>query len=170
MKDGHVVGSEALVRWNHSKRGFLMPGTFIPLFEKNGAVRKIDFWLLEDVCKTMRKWEDQGIGLLPVSCNFSRLHFQQPDFPERICETVDRWKISHDLLEIEITESALTEESGIIEKMLTRLKELGFKIAIDDFGSGYSSLGQLRQLPADVLKLDRSFVCHALPRRESRSS
>ncbi|MCH1983038.1 EAL domain-containing protein [Ruminococcus sp. OA3] len=162
MSDGEIIGSEALIRWNHPKMGFLMPGTFIPLFEKNGMIKKVDFWLFENVCRTMHGWKEQGHSLLPVSCNFSRLHFEQQDFPERICEIADRWRIPHELLEIEITESALIDDSGKIERMLPRLKALWFKIAIDDFGSGYSSLGQLRQLPADVLKLDRSFVCHGV--------
>ena len=162
MADGRIIGSEALIRWNHPKMGFLMPGMFIPLFEKNGMVKKVDFWLFESVCRTMHGWKEQGRTLLPVSCNFSRLHFEHQDFPERICEIADRWKIPHQLLEIEITESALIDDSGTIEQMLPRLKALWFKIAIDDFGSGYSSLGQLRQLPADVLKLDRSFVCHGV--------
>lgn len=162
IEDGTVIGSEALVRWNHPTEGFLMPGTFIPLFEKNGMVQKVDFWVFEDVCRTMHRWKSQGKVLLPVSCNFSRIHFVQPDFTEHICSVADEWGIPHHLLEIEITESALIEESGIIEAVLPQIKELGFKIAIDDFGSGYSSLGQLQRLPADVLKLDRSFVCRGI--------
>lgn len=162
MADGQIAGSEALIRWNHPENGFLMPGMFIPVFEKNGMIRKVDFWLFEEVCRTMKGWAGQGRELLPVSCNFSRLHFEQKDFPERVCQVADRWNIPHHLLEIEITESALIEESEIIEVMLPRLKALGFQISIDDFGSGYSSLGQLQQLPADVLKLDRSFVCHGV--------
>ena len=162
MDHGQIVGSEALIRWNHPENGFLMPGAFIPVFEKNGMIIKVDFWLFEDVCRTMHQWDVEGRKLLPVSCNFSRLHFKQKDFPERVSEVADRWNIPHHLLEIEITESALIDESEIIEIMLLRLKELGFQIAIDDFGSGYSSLGQLHQLPADVLKLDRGFVCHGV--------
>lgn len=168
LADGQTIGSEALIRWNHPTRGFLMPGAFIPLFEKNGMVKKVDFWLFEEVCRTMCHWKEQGLRLLPVSCNFSRLHFTQEDFPECICKIADRWKIPHQLLEIEITESALIDDSGTIERMLPRLKTLGFKIAIDDFGSGYSSLGQLQQLPADVLKLDRSFVSHGVTGRREQ--
>lgn len=162
MTQGRILGSEALIRWNHPEKGLMMPGTFVPLFEKNGMIKKVDFWLFEDVCRTMHDWAEQGMKLLPVSCNFSRIHFKQKDFPEQVCAVADRWGIPHHLLELEITESALIQEYGIIEDMLPRIKELGFKIAIDDFGSGYSSLGQLQQLPADVLKLDRSFVCHGV--------
>lgn len=162
MKDGSVIGSEALIRWNHPEKGFLMPGTFIPIFEKNGMIKKVDLWLFERVCQTMHQWNEKGWPLLPVSCNFSRLHFQQSDFPEQVCAIADRWHIPHHLLELEITESALLEESATIVNMLPRLKELGFKIAIDDFGSGYSSLGQLQQITAHILKLDRSFVRHGV--------
>lgn len=162
MKDGSIIGSEALIRWNHPDKGFLMPGVFIPIFEKNGMVKKVDLWLFEEVCKTMRTWSEKGYPLFPVSCNFSRLHFQQSDFPARICEIADRWNVPHHLLELEITESVLLEESTTIAEVFQILKEMQFKIAIDDFGSGYSSLGQLQQLTADVLKLDRSFVSHGV--------
>lgn len=168
MRDKKIIGSEALIRWNHPKKGFLMPGTFVSIFEKNGMIRKIDLWVFEDVCKTIATWAAKGIPLLPVSCNFSRLHFQQKDFPEMVCAIADRWKVPHNLLELEITESALLEESIAIERMSHRLKAEGFRIAIDDFGSGYSSLGQLQQLTADVLKLDRSFVSHGISGQRER--
>ncbi len=162
MEGGEVIGSEALIRWNHPQKGFLLPGSFVPVFEKNGMIKRVDFWLFEEVCRAMSKRKERGKSLLPVSCNFSRLHFEQQEFPERICQIADRWGIPHRLLEIEITESALLEDSDIIDAMLPRLKTLGFRIAIDDFGSGYSSLGQLQHLAADVLKLDRSFLCHGI--------
>lgn len=162
MKDGSIIGSEALIRWNHPEKGFLMPGVFIPIFEKNGMVKKVDLWLFEEVCKTMHKWMDKGHPVFPVSCNFSRLHFQQSDFPKRICTIADRWGVPHHLLELEITESVLLEESTTIADVFQVLKEMQFKIAIDDFGSSYSSLGQLQQLTADILKLDRSFVSHGV--------
>lgn len=162
MADGKVIGCEALIRWNHPEKGFLTPGVFIPFFEKNGMVKKVDFWLFESVCRSMQTWSAQGKQLLPVSCNFSRLHFKEEGFPEKICSISDRYQIPRDLLEIEITESALIDDSDCISAVLPRLKELGFQISIDDFGSGYSSLGQLQQLAVDVLKLDRSFVAQGV--------
>lgn len=168
MKDGSIIGSEALVRWNHPRRGFLTPGAFIPLFERLGWVKQIDLWLFEDVCKTMNEWARQGLACLPVSCNFSRLHFQNVGFPSQVAEIADRWKVPHDLLEIEITESALLEGPTDFEKMFVQLKDKGFRIAIDDFGSGYSSLGQLQHLTADVLKLDRSFVYHGVSEKREQ--
>ena len=168
MKDGKMIGSEALIRWNHPEKGFLPPNTFIPLFERIGLIKKIDLWLFEEVCKTMNEWTNQGIKILPVSCNFSRLHFQDSHFPNQISEIADRWNVPHSLLEIEITESAILEGPIDFENMFIMLKERGFRIAIDDFGSGYSSLGQLQHLKADVLKLDRSFVCRGVTEKREQ--
>lgn len=168
MKDQKIIGSEALIRWNHPDRGFLLPGAFIPLFEKLGLIKEVDLWLFEHVCQTLNKWSKKGMTLLPVSCNFSRLHFQNEKFPNQVCEIADRWNIRHDLLELEITESAILEGTTNFEHMFNVLKEKGFRIAIDDFGSGYSSLGQLQRLTADVLKLDRSFVCHGVTGRREQ--
>ena len=162
METGRIISSEALIRWNHPEKGLLMPGAFIPLFEKNGMVTTVDLWLFEDVCRSMRKWMDQDITVLPVSCNFSRLHFEQPDFPEHLSAIADQYQVLHQLLIVEITESAIIEDPAVIETLLPKLKQKGFLIAIDDFGSGYSSLGQLQQLTADVLKMDRSFIVHGI--------
>lgn len=162
MADGQLIGCEALIRWNHPEKGFLTPGAFIPFFETNGMIKKVDFWLFEAVCRNMQIWIAQGRHLLPISCNFSRVHFQEDDFPEQIGLIADRYQIPHHLLEIEITESALIEDSDRITSTLPRLKELDFQISIDDFGSGFSSLGQLQQLAVDVLKLDRSFVAQGV--------
>ena len=158
MRDGALVGSEALVRWNHPTRGLLMPGSFIPFFERNGSVVEVDLYIYELVCRTVREWLDRGMTVNPVSCNFSSLHFDSPDFPELVTAIADRHNVPHALLELELTESAIMRNPQIVCAQVLRLKERGFMIAIDDFGSGYSSLGQLQQLMADVLKLDRSFV------------
>lgn len=158
MRDGALIGSEALVRWNHPTRGLLMPGSFIPFFERNGSVVEVDLYIYELVCRTVREWLERGVAVNPVSCNFSSLHFDSPEFPELVTEIADRHNVPHALLELEITESAIMRNPQIVCAQVLRLKERGFMISIDDFGSGYSSLGQLQQLMADVLKLDRSFV------------
>lgn len=158
MRDGALIGSEALVRWNHPTRGLLMPGSFIPFFERNGSVVEVDLYIYELVCRTVREWLERGMAVNPVSCNFSSLHFDSPEFPELVAAIADRHNVPHALLELEITESAIMRNPQIVCAQVLRLKERGFMIAIDDFGSGYSSLGQLQQLMADVLKLDRSFV------------
>ncbi|MFQ9492336.1 MAG: EAL domain-containing protein [Bilophila wadsworthia] len=155
MRDGALIGSEALVRWNHPTRGLLMPGSFIPFFERNGSVVEVDLYIYELVCRTVREWLERGMTVNPVSCNFSSLHFDSPEFPELVAAIADRHNVPHALLELEITESAIMRNPQIVCAVL-RLKSI--HVAIDDFGSGYSSLGQLQQLMADVLKLDRSFV------------
>lgn len=162
MSTGEIVGSEALVRWNHPAHGLLMPGSFVPFFEKKGAIVRVDFYLLETVCRTMRQWLDQGLPVATVSCNFSQLHFGQTGFSKQVAAIADRYRVPHRLLEVEITESAIASVPESVAPVLIELKQLGFQVAIDDFGSGYSSLGQLQRLRADVLKLDRSFVCDGL--------
>lgn len=158
METGAIIGSEALVRWNHPEHGLLMPGSFVPFFEKKGLIVQVDLFLFESVCRTIRSWLDRGLPVSTVSCNFSRLHFGRPGFTEQIAAIADQYQVPHALLEVEITESAIASVPDSIAPVLTELKRLGFQIAIDDFGSGYSSLGQLQRLRADVLKLDRSFV------------
>lgn len=162
MSTGKIVGSEALVRWNHPDFGLLMPGVFIPFFEKKGIIIRVDFYLFGEVCRTLRRWLDQGLQVATVSCNFSQLHFGPAGFVDKLCEIADRYRIPHSMLEVEITESTIASVPESVAPVLAELKKQKFQIAIDDFGSGYSSLGQLQRLRADVLKLDRSFVCDGL--------
>lgn len=163
MRTGAIIGSEALVRWNHPVHGLLMPGSFIPLFERNGLVVDIDMHIFEQVCITMQSWRLRNLPLRTVSCNFSRLHFDRPEFPRQLVEIAGRYAIPHDLLEVEITESAIMKNPEAAWLRLIQLKQYGFKTAIDDFGSGYSSLGLVQMLNADVIKIDRSFVQRDLP-------
>ena len=163
MRTGAIIGSEALVRWNHPVHGLLMPGSFIPLFERNGLVVDIDMHIFEQVCMTMKSWRLRNLPLRTVSCNFSRLHFDRPEFPRQLVEIAGRYAIPHDLLEVEITESAIMKNPEAAWLRLIQLKQFGFKTAIDDFGSGYSSLGLVQMLNADVIKIDRSFVQRDLP-------
>lgn len=158
MPSGEINGSEALVRWNHPARGLLMPSSFMPLFERNGAVVQIDIYVFEQVCKALKQWSKQGLPIHRVSCNFSSLHFDRADFPQQLADIAARYDVPHALLEVEITESSIMRNPESACAQIMQLKERGFLIAIDDFGSGYSSLGQIQQIMADVLKLDRSFV------------
>ena len=158
MITGQIVGSEALVRWNHPDRGLLAPGAFVPVFEENGSIVEIDWYIYEAVCYTLRSWMDRGLPVYPVSCNFSSIHFDHSDFTDRITALADLYAIPHRLLELEITESIIVTHPKRVASQIASLREKGFMTAIDDFGSGYSSLGQLEQMAARVLKLDRSFV------------
>lgn len=152
-----IVGAEALTRWIHPEKGIIPPGKFIPFFEKNGFVVRLDRYIFEEVCRLIRQWLDMGIDVPPISCNFSRLHFINEAFPEELKAVVDRYRLPAGLLELEITESVAMEKIEDISRYIERLRSYGFRIAIDDFGVGYSSLSVLDQIPIDVLKLDRNF-------------
>ena len=163
MRTGAITGSEALVRWNHPSRGMLLPGSFIPMFERNGLVTSIDFFVFEQVCRNLRSWKTRNLPLHSVSCNFSRLHFDRPHFTQRLADIADRYSVPRHLLEVEITESAIMNNPEAVWLQIVQLKEMGFKTAIDDFGAGYSSLGIVQMLDADCLKIDRSFIQRDLP-------
>ena len=162
IRNGKVIGAEALIRFmDPSAQGMVRaPGYFVPYYEQTGRVTEIDFFVLESVCRMLRRRLDEGKEVVRVSCNFSRIHFMKPGFPERFEETLERYGISKDLIEVEITETLVVEElqQQNVKEVLDILSEKGVRISIDDFGSGYSSLGVLEQIPASVIKLDRSFL------------
>lgn len=152
-----ITGAEALVRWLH-KGKLIPPGKFIPLFEKNHFVTKIDLFVLEEVCKMQKRWRSMGYNELLISVNMSRVHLLNPEFPSQLKSICDKYNVSTSSIEIEITESAAFEDLSVIIKVFETLKEYGFKISIDDLGTGYSSLNMLKDLPVDVLKIDREFL------------
>lgn len=158
MKTLKVVGSEALVRWIHPTRGFIAPCNFIPLFERNGFILNLDRYIWEQACATIRKWIDSGKTPVPISVNVSRLHLNNEIFIDDLKDLVAKYNIPASMLELELTESAGYEDFPQFLKILHELKKCGFNIAMDDFGSGYSSLNMLRQIPCDILKLDRGFI------------
>lgn len=153
-----ISGAEALVRWNHPEYGFMSPAEFIPLFEKNGFITKLDFYVWEEVCRTLRRWQDEKQRPIAVSVNISRRDFDVPDLAEQIIRMADRHGIERENLHLEITESVYTDEPQCIIETVNKLREGGFKIEMDDFGSGYSSLTMLSDLAVDVLKLDMKFI------------
>lgn len=151
-------GAEALVRWISPELGFISPGDFIPLFEQNGFITQLDFYMVEAVCRLQRKWLDEGAPVVPVSVNISRLDFEQPDLVPRLEETVDRYQVPRELIHLEVTESAYIDDPTRIVPGVRQMKQAGFCVELDDFGSGFSSLGTLSKLTPDVLKLDMSIV------------
>ncbi len=155
---GDVAGAEALVRWVHPDIGFISPGEFIPLFERNGFVTKLDKYVWEEVCRTLRRWLNEGRKTIPVSVNVSRADFDTDNLIEKIEEMVDSYEIPHELIHFEVTESAYTDNPQKIISAVSTLRDIGFLIEMDDFGSGYSSLNMLSELPIDILKLDMRFV------------
>lgn len=158
VREGKVSGAEALVRWIHPEFGFMSPGEFIPLFEKNGFISKLDLYVWEEVCRTVAVWKEKGLPVIAVSVNLSRADFNRPHLARKIREIADRYEVPHALLHLEVTESAYTDNAGQIIRVVNELREMGFKIEMDDFGSGYSSLNMLNELSIDVLKLDMRFV------------
>ncbi|MDC9388747.1 EAL domain-containing protein [Clostridioides difficile] len=135
----------------------MYPGDFIPIFEKNGFIRKIDMYILEQACKEIRSLFDKGISPLPISVNFSRVDFFKKDFIANIVNVCDRYKIPYSLIEIEITESSMFGDTDTLFNVSRNLQDIGFIVAMDDFGSRYSSVNMLKNIPLNVIKLDRGF-------------
>ena len=153
-----LVGFEALARWESPEHGLVPPDEFIPLFERTGLVIDLDLQIFRHACARIREQLDAGKQPLVIACNFSRRHLQNDAFPETVKGIVEEHGVPVELLELELTENIVMEDLERAERLCRRLKDFGFRIAIDDFGSGYSSLGTLQNLPIDVLKLDRSFL------------
>jgi diguanylate cyclase (GGDEF)-like protein len=156
-RSGKVTAAEALLRWQHPKHGLVMPGQFIPLAERSGLIGPLGNWVIEAACKQGRAWRDKGLRMR-VAINLSAYQMRQDDIADRITEALGRYRIHPSLLTCEITESAAMEDTRATQETMRRLGELGTHLSIDDFGTGYSSLSYLRQLPAEELKIDRSFV------------
>lgn len=160
LKTGSLAGAEALVRWEHPELGLLYPDKFIPIFEKNGFIVDLDRFVFEEVCSNIRKWLDSGYDVVPVSVNVSRIHFLNNNFVSDYKKIREKYGISKNLVEVEITESVVCC-SGNEEEVFTVMRKFrddGFEISMDDFGSGYSCLGLLKEMPIDTLKLDRLFL------------
>lgn len=158
LKDERMVGAEALVRWIHPEWGFMSPGEFIPLFEKNGFIPRLDQYVWEQVCLLMRDWREKGYPLLPVSVNVSRADVYQSCLLDTLPAITKKYGINPSYLHLEITESAYAENPGQIISTVEELRKLGFIVEMDDFGSGYSSLNMLSQMTLDILKMDMKFV------------
>lgn len=152
-----LSAAEALVRWTHPTLGFISPGKFIPLFEKNGFILQLDDYMLTEVCRLQSSWASQGKNLIPISVNVSRAHFAEDNLAEHICTIVDIFKVPHEYIELELTESAFFDDKETLLTTIRKLKSFGFKVSMDDFGAGYSSLNSLKELPLDIIKLDGEF-------------
>ncbi|MEO8154283.1 MAG: EAL domain-containing protein [Rhizobacter sp.] len=155
---GQITGAEALMRWKHPQRGMVGPNIFIPLAERYGLINALGNWLIEDVCRQIRSWREQGLRMR-VAINLSVHQLRQVDLAERIVEALKRNHVEPSLLTCEITESAAMDDTRATLLMIEQLSAAGVHLSIDDFGTGYSSLSYLRQLAAEELKIDRSFIC-----------
>lgn len=162
IRSEQIVGAEALVRFKDptDNGAIRAPGFFVPYYEQNGRIADIDFFVMESVCKMLRRRLDAGKKVVPVSCNFSRIHFVKAGFPAKFEAIMKMYQIPKELIEVEITETLVVEElqQQKVKETVDILRENGVRLSIDDFGSGYSSLGVFEQIPASVIKLDRSFL------------
>ncbi|HBG5344761.1 TPA: EAL domain-containing protein [Clostridioides difficile] len=156
--ENKIEGAEALIRWNSPELGFISPVDFVPLSEKNGFIVNIDMFVFEEVCKTLNKWINKGYTPVPISVNMSRVHLYRDNFIENITDLINKYNISPEFIELELTESVVFDNLNILINIMKKIKEIGFLISMDDFGSGYSSLNLLKDLSFDVLKLDRGFL------------
>lgn len=162
IRNERIVGAEALVRFmDPTENGKIRaPGFFVPYYEQTGKITEIDFFVMESVCRMLRRRLDAKLPVVPVSCNFSRVHFVKEGFPERFEEVIARYRVPKEYIEVEITETLVVEELSQqrVKETVDILRKNGVRLSIDDFGSGYSSLGVFEQIPASVIKLDRSFL------------
>ena len=150
-------GAEALVRWIHPTEGFVPPNKFIPIFERNGFILKLDDYMLHEVARQQAEWIEQGWKVVPISVNVSHAHFTREDLAEHICEIVDQYHVPHNVIELELTESAFFDDKQVLLTTVRKLRDAGFSVSMDDFGAGYSSLNSLKELSIDVLKIDADF-------------
>ena len=168
IKDEALVGAEALVRWNHPFWGFLSPAEFIPLFEKNGFITRLDRFVWEKACAVLHDWDERGYYPMSVSVNVSRADIYNEDLADTLVKIIEKYDLDPSRLHLEITESAYTENPKQIIDTVTTLRELGFVIEMDDFGSGYSSLNMLNDMPIDILKLDMKFIRSEMAKPKSQ--
>lgn len=157
ITDMRIAGAEALVRWNFNGQ-ILPPVKFIPFCERTGLVIDIDFYVLEETCKKMREWLDNGFDVVRISVNFSKYHFNEAGVAERIYKVIKQYNIPPELIEVEFTETAYLDKEELLEYTVDKLKSYGIKSSIDDFGSGYSSLNLLQNMDFEVVKIDKSLL------------
>lgn len=160
MNTGEVIGAEALVRWRNADGSMRYPDQFIPVLEEVGYIVNVDFCVLQQVLECLRRWGQEGRRMIPISVNFSRVHFRDQHFCDKVVGMLREYEVEPQYIEIEVTESCISgNQMGMVQQM-TQLREHGLKIAMDDFGIGYSSLGMLIDANVDIVKVDKSFIDH----------
>jgi diguanylate cyclase (GGDEF)-like protein/PAS domain S-box-containing protein len=158
LKDGSIKGVEALIRWNHPERGLLPPSDFLPLAEEANLIVSLDEWVTRDVCKTLQTWTEQGIAPPRIAINISPRHLEEVDFVEQFIALLAEYNINPAAIEVELTENLFIRDPNMVAQKLQNLAAHGVMIAIDDFGTQYSSLSYLQKFPIHTLKIDKSFV------------
>ncbi|MEK4078525.1 sensor domain-containing protein [Solibacillus sp. FSL K6-1126] len=157
-KTAEIVGAEALIRWQHHKKGMISPGEFIPISEENGFIFELTDWTFREACKQLKVWEQMGLPVVPISVNISPRRFLKSNLVDVFFEIIKETEVNPELLELEITETAIIENDQIFVEYLKELKKLGIKISLDDFGTGYSSLIYLKKFLIDTVKIDQYFI------------
>lgn len=158
LEDRNIVGFEALVRWQHPELGLIYPGDFIALAEEHGHIEALGEWVMLACCRQIAAWRMQGLDVRPIAFNVSPLQLRDCAFPLRLATCLQHYGVRGSDVEVEITESCLVEPVGLATRVLSQLQQMGVRIGLDDFGTGFSSLSQIRSLPIDTIKLDKSFV------------
>ncbi|MBR3834032.1 MAG: bifunctional diguanylate cyclase/phosphodiesterase [Lachnospiraceae bacterium] len=158
LSDDKMVGAEALCRWVHPKKGIIPPMDFIPLFEKNGFILKLDEYMWEEACRTLRRWIDMGVEPIPLSVNISRYHIKHNDLEAIFTRLINRYNISSSLLTLELTESLFLDNPEELNRVMSGLQKMGFRLEVDDFGAGFSSLNMIRNITVDTIKMDKDFL------------
>lgn len=155
---GEIVGGETLVRWQHPEKGIISPGVFIKVFERDGFIIQLDYFVWEETCRFQAEMKRKGVRTVPISINVSRAHFYGSELQHKLRGLIQKYNLDTSDIELEITESICGEDSENIYDLIRELREEGFKIAMDDFGSGYSSLNMLKEMPLDIIKMDLKFL------------
>lgn len=168
LENESIAGAEALIRWRKPDGTILSPDEFIPLFERNGFIITLDFFVYERVCSLLQWWMKHNMPVVPISVNVSRLHLYEENFVEKLKTLVDRYHIPPEYLELELTEGIFVSQTENTMEVMKELRQYGFRVSIDDFGAGYSSLTLLKDMATDVLKLDKEFFSHGEMQKEDR--
>jgi EAL domain-containing protein (putative c-di-GMP-specific phosphodiesterase class I) len=158
LEDCRIVGLEALVRWQHPQYGLIYPGDFIALAEEHGHIEALGDWVMQACCRQIAAWRMQGVETVPIAFNVSPLQLKDSAFPSRMATYLKHYGVRASDIQVEITESCLVEPVGLAARVLHQLQQMGVSIGLDDFGTGFSSLSQIRALPINTIKLDKSFV------------
>jgi diguanylate cyclase (GGDEF)-like protein len=166
---GEIRAVEALIRWNHPQRGFILPGEFIPIAEETGLIVDVGDWVIREACRQARAWQLAKMPFIRIAINVSPLQFRQSNFVKKVSDALSEHSLDPSYLEIELTEATLMSSAETSVALLKELSALGVVVAIDDFGTGYSSMSYLQRFPVDKLKIDRSFI-HELARSSSDAS
>ncbi len=160
INTGRISGFEALLRWNHPKRGLVPPNEFIPVLEETGLINEVGDWVMRQACQQIRTWQVGGLRDCPIAVNLSARQFARNNLDSTIGKLLHEFQINPNLLEFELTESVLMSDSRDAVQVLDNMKKYGVRLSVDDFGTGYSSLAYLKRFPLDALKIDRAFISH----------